>query len=158
MKKLCSEIDAPFVIFLAALFFYNEAQSLPPPRFEPMGPAFFPEWVLTGIMVFSLYNIFMPVLRYFRQGRTEEGTKKEKGPSCQGALLFGTIALFAVFILAVVYTDIHFLLLSFVFMCVLGFLLAGSIKEHFLAIVLTAAGVSAAIYLLFGVLLEVFFP
>ena len=157
MKKLWSEINAPFLVFLVAMFLYSESRSLPPPRFEPMGPAFFPQWVLTGIMALSLYNVIVPLAYRILKGTLP--TEQVNGDTNKCIVpLFATIGLFALYILVIVYTDIHFLLLSFAFISLLGFILAGTVKTHFLPIILTAAGIVGAIQLIFGTLLEAFFP
>ena len=109
-------------------------------------------------MILSLYNVLAGLVQHFRKASTEgEGQIKIVNTS-QLFLLLSTLALYTVFILIIVYTNIHFVFLAFLFICVLGFILVGSIKEHFVSIVLTAAGVSGSIYLVFGLLLESFFP
>jgi hypothetical protein len=80
------------------------------------------------------------------------------GISGETALLLTTILFLLGFILAIVFTDIHFLLLAFVFMVLLEFTLSKRTKQAIRPILGVAAGTVAAIYLVFGVILKTFFP
>ncbi len=161
MKRLLSEISAPFLILAAAAALFHHSRQLPPPRFEPMGPAFFPQLVLKGIIVLASYTIIKALYIYWKTGRREQSSSEafKTVQSGRGNLLPAvTVALFAGYILLIVFTDLHFLLLSFLFICVLCCVLNGSVRSCWLPAVLSAAGVVAAMYLVFGLLLGTFFP
>ena len=154
MRRLWSEIGLPTCLFIGAIFLFRESLLLPPPRFEPMGPGFFPKCLLVGIMLLTAWNILLGLLR-LRRG---EPAKTAQDSSDDPWRMPVVAALFTAYIAVVVFTDIPFLFLAAIFNILLGFLLSGWNRRALRAVVLSTLGVVASIYLIFGVLLQSFFP
>ena len=158
MRRICSELGFTFALFLAALFLYQESLLLPPPRFEPMGPGFFPKMLLMGILALCGWNLVLGALRLCR-------TRGDVVQACSGnddgryAWRVPVVALlFAGFLGLVVLTDWPFLALATLFSMFLGFLLSGWNRRALVTIALSSLGVTGFIYVVFGLLLQSFFP
>lgn len=108
-------------------------------------------------MILCIYDFIWPVIRKAR-GESFSSENIQEDVQHNYPLLFSTIFLSILYILIIVYTDIPFLVISFIFMSVLGFIIAGGIRNHLVPVICTALGVVVFIELIFGLLLGVFFP
>jgi len=162
MKTTFRKFYPPALIFAIAAFFYWYSFRFPVPRFEPMGPRFFPQCILIATMCLCILEMGKAVYQTARNshGRNtvEVDGQPTSGRSEETVLLLTTILFLLGFILTIVFTDIHFLLLAFVFMILLGFVLSKRTKQIIRPILGMAAGTVAAIYLVFGMILKTFFP
>lgn len=162
MKATFRKFYPPALIFAIAAFFYWYSFRFPLPRFEPMGPRFFPQCILIATMCLCVLEMGKAVYQALRTSGGEDDAGPEgrspSGRSEETVLLLTTILLLLGFILTIVFTDLHFLLLAFVFMVLLGFVLSKRTKQVIRPVLGMAAGTVAAIYLVFGMILKTFFP
>lgn len=160
MRRIWSELGVTACLFLVALFLLRESFLLPPPRFEPMGPAFFPKSLLTGILILCAWNLGLGVLRLCRD-RTAPADDKTGDAPAETVRDWRSVAValfFSGYVALVVLTDIPFLLLAVLFSAFLGFMLSDWNRRALPGIVLTSLGVAGFIYVVFGLLLQSFFP
>lgn len=162
MKTTLRKFYPPALIFSVAGFFYWYSFSFPAPRFEPMGPRFFPQCILIATMSLCILEMGKAAYQSFRNSLVDNEAGADGGPpsrvATETALLVTTILLLLGFILTIVFTDIPFLLLAFAFMILLAFVLSDRTKQVIRPILGMAAGTVAAIYLVFGMILKTFFP
>jgi hypothetical protein len=161
MKKKHKDLIISVFIVAVCVFLYHNTYQIPSPRFEPLGSAFFPRFILAGIILLSL---MLMVKRLFfdskSKGQDETDNKIGDDTSDHSGIRYalGVIFIFGVYILLISITDLPYLPLTFFFILGLGWFLALS-KTRALQIVLAAAvSVTLIIYLVFGRLLGTFFP
>ena len=162
MKATFKKFYPPALIFAVAAFFYWYSFSFPPPRFEPMGPRFFPQCILIATMCLCVLEMGKAAYQTVRNSLVENKAGPDghppSGRSEETVLLLTTILFLLGFILTIVFTDIPFLLLAFVFMILLGFVLSKRTTQVIRPVLGMATGTVAAIYLVFGMILKTFFP
>jgi hypothetical protein len=160
MSSTFERFYPPALIFAGAAFFYWYSFSLPAPRFEPMGPRFFPQCILMATMFFCLIDMGKAVYGTFRKRKQEDADKVTGNSSKKDefGLVLMTIGLLLGYILAAVLLDVHFLLITFIFLVTLGYVLSNRTRSVVRPLLQIAAGTLAAIYLVFDVMLQSFFP
>lgn len=156
MKPYYRDCILPILMMLGGAFLWSEANKIPPPNFEPLGSAFFPKLILFVIMALCALLICNNVWKGMKNAKFTEG---EEPTTSKGYLRMGiTLLLLFSYVLLISYTDISFLILTFVYMTIFGWFLA-SCKLKMLPWILLLAGVTTTIvYYLFGVFLGVGFP
>lgn len=159
MKK---DLATSACVFLASCVLYTQAAKLPGPRFEALGPAFLPKAIIGLIGILSLLDMVATILKSKRKVEAARHDA-EAAPENPGALFsivlpVASIALFVAYILLIEYTDLPYLALTFVYLVVAMWTLALFRKNALLPAILVALGVTACIYLLFSVCLELILP
>ena len=158
MKQLYKECLMPVLIIIGSLFLWLETNSIPPPNFEPLGAAFFPRFILVVLISFSALLVVRSVWQAVR-GRLISSEKEEPPTTATGYLRMGiTLALLVTYVLLIVYTDIHFLVLTLCYMLIFGWYLSSWRLRTLPIILLLAVATTGIVYALFGVFLGVFFP
>jgi len=122
----------------------QQAVALPKPRFEPLGPAFFPVLVLGCIVGLSVLHIVLELWKARRRTASEFVPAKSWRPSFNELLPWITASAFAGYVLLISYTDIPFLLLTFGFVMVMTWVMASFRRT----ILLPAIGVAMGLILL----------
>ncbi len=170
MKHLIQECGFTAFLLLGGAFLYRETFFLPPPRFEPMGPAFFPQFLLIGIMILCFWNLALRIAQIYRsQKESTQATQTvtttsplTEQQSNNVTLFFWRVpavaGLFTLYVSIIAFTDIPYLILSLIFSVFLSFLLSGWNKRALVVITLSSLGLIAFIYVIFGLLLQSFFP
>lgn len=150
--------SAGIILFCGILL--GQVYTLPKPRFESLGPAFFPKIVLYSIIVLSVVNIAQLLFAHWRQRVAKK--LPEPSPSGSFMLLWGlpllTVVYFFVYTLLMEWTDIPYVVLTFVYIVIGSWTLASFRRNALPVIVLVSACVTGFIYLLFDVFLHTIFP
>jgi len=134
------EIGTSLGIIVFCALLVQQALALPKPRFEPLGPAFFPLLVLGCVIGLSVLHIAIE-LRKARQ-KVDPAT----GPAKSGRTGFGDllpwicVAAFAGYVLLISYTDIPYLLLTFCFVALMAWTMASFSRTSWLPALGVAAG------------------
>ena len=158
MKQLYKECLMPVLIIIGSLFLWLETNSIPPPNFEPLGAAFFPRFILVVLISFSALLIVRSVWQAIRNGASSP-KQEEPSTTAIGYLRMGiTLALLVAYVLLIMYTDIHFLILTLCYMLIFGWYLSSWRLRTLPIILLLAVATTGIVYALFGVFLGVFFP
>lgn len=156
MKAYYRDCILPALLIVGGAFFWSEASKIPPSNFEPLGSAFFPKFILLVIMSLCALLICNNVWHGLRDETFPEDTKPT---TLKGYLRMGmTLLLLFSYVLLINYTDISFLLLTFVYMTIFGWFLTAWTLKMLPWIFLLAGATTIIVYYLFGVFLGVFFP
>ena len=167
-KKFTAQVLVPYIIIACCVYLWLPLEELPLPRFEPMGPALFPKILLGGIIALTVLDMILSRFEDRREEalRRKNAESREQG-SASGPELEETsgmsvpvfaVAGFVIYLLLISYTDISYILLTFVFVALESWYLGHFTKRALLLSVCTAVVVSGLIYGIFGVILETFFP
>ena len=156
MNKYYKDCLMPLLMILGGAFLWSEASLIPPPNFEPLGSAFFPKLILCVIFVLCTLLICCNV---YKGAKNTEFTEEKNVTTMQGYFrMFVTLVMLVGYILLIVYTNVSFLLLTFIFMVLFGWFLTSFKAKGLIPISLIAAGTTVVVYYLFGIFLGVFLP
>ena len=168
-------------ILAGCILMYREAAQLPEPRFELLGPAFFPKLILGAIIACTLLDMVLTVIKNARGNASANAAvessvepsdensqaanekKPEAGQKASnihtGIVLPIVIVLyFAIYTLLISYSPVPYLVLTFLYILATSWTLAFLSKKSFLPSALTALGVTAFIYVGFVYGLELILP
>jgi hypothetical protein len=135
---------------------------MPPPRFEPLGPGFFPIVIGLLLIAFALYGLLQLLVARRSLGRADVSlilgvgeAEHRKRPGLAVAL-FASVTAYA---LAIQFTPLDFTLATAIFVMALSLLLARRRTTKTIVVALVVSITSAAaLTLLFGNLLVVALP
>jgi len=158
-----SDLVILLFIIAASIFLFFQTNTIPAPRFEPLGSAFFPRLILGAIIILSLMLI---VKDYFFRRISEPEHDESISTSHlvrdeqagKVKYVWGTIFLFGIYILLISITDISYLLLTFCFLYLFVWYLSLWRVRFILHALGSALMVTLIIYLIFGHFLNIFFP
>ena len=148
----------PFFIILL-LFLYIQTNEIVAPRFEPLGSAFFPRLIISLMIFLNLILIIKSFIIIRRRKEFGRNVSSDSYITLQKIkYILATIFLFSLYILFIGMTDIHYLLLTFLFISILSWFLSLGKNKAFFYSIITGFVVTSVIYLIFGNFLNVFFP
>ncbi len=158
-----SELTSAACIMVFCAVLYHQAASLPLPRFEILGPAFFPKLVLSIIMGLNFLHMIMVVARHYREKPAAVSSAlAAKGGDEQSFFLrilpAVAVAYFVLYALMISYTEIPYLALTFVYVALTSWTLAFFRPGALLPAVLVSLGVTGFIYVVFARFLELLLP
>jgi len=161
LKKEVKEVlIALFLIGICAFLYVNTYQ-IPLPRFEILGSAFFPRFLLVAIIIFNIISIIVHIIKIKKYLSANEKLMTEsqsQAKKTQNSRVIFTIIALGLYILIISTTEISYFLLTAVFIFLYGCYLASWKWKNILPIACVSAGTTTIIYLIFGKLLKVFFP
>lgn len=157
MKK---ELATSIGIIVVCVFLVRQAMALPPARFEPLGPSFFPLLVLYAIIALVTVHIGVTLwkVRAAAPARVKEEEVGSWRPTFAGFMPLISIAAFAVFALTISYTDIPFISLAFVFVVLMSWTMSGFRVRSIPLITVVAAVLVGAIQWIFVDALNLVLP
>lgn len=157
MKK---ELATSLGIIVICGILVQQARTLPAPRFEPLGPSFFPLAILYGIIALMAVHIGRTLwkARTAATPRSQENSAEPWRPTFAGTMPLVSIAAFAGYTLLISYTDIHFLVLTFVFVALLSWTMSGFRNRSIPLIALVAAVLVGAVQWIFVDALNLVLP
>lgn len=144
------------ILFCCALI--AQAIKLPKPRFEALGPAFLPVCVLSVIIALSLLHMLTTWLKHRKQRPAVDGKVQKQDRILTIVLPIVAVCYFAAYTLLIAFTDIPYLALTFVFMLLGSWTLAFFRLKTLPVITAVSAGMTAFIYVLFGIGMQTIFP
>lgn len=148
------------IVLLCCILLWRELESLPPPRFEPMGPAMFPKMVigclalLTGLDVVSLWFHRKPAEKAEADGDASTTPRS----FASRIMPVVSVAFLAGYILLIELTDLPYVPLTFCFVFLESWYLGHFAKKALPLSLVGAALVTGLIWGIFGIILETFFP
>lgn len=157
MKK---ELATSLGIIVICAFLVQQARALPAPRFEPLGPSFFPLAILYGIIALTTVHIGITLwkARTAAAASAQENAAAPWRPTFAGMMPMVSIAAFAAYALLISYTDIPFLVLTFVFVALLSWTMSGFRNRSIPLIALVAAVLVGAVQWIFVDALNLVLP
>lgn len=156
MKK---EIGTSLGIIVFCGLLVHQALALPKPRFEPLGPAFFPLLVMGCIVGLSILHIGLVLWRARRSTPKKMGVPAERWrPTFRNLLPLLTVLAFAAYILLISYTEISYLVLTFAFVALLSWTMASFRRSAILFSLGVAAGLVVVVQGVFVTTLNIILP
>ncbi len=146
----------PLIIIVACVFFWFALGELPLPRFEPMGPALFPKIVLGAIIGLTLLDMLCRGLGGNTAAAGEKAREGNDPASTRRTLI--CLSGFLFYLLLLDFTDISYLLLTFLFIAAECWYLGHCGRRALVLALIVGLGITALIYFIFGVVLQSFFP
>ena len=141
------DIAISVFIIIGAAFLYRETGSIPDPRFEPLGSAFFPRVILVGMMILALMQMVRVLLFPKKEDEKTGGevkTQRRAAAGYIGLMLFLSFA----YILSISLSIVNFYGVTFLFVFLLtGFLGFSKIRAWCFGGLL-AAGLTSILYIL----------
>lgn len=155
MKK---EVATSLLVIVFCGAFLRQAMALPKPRFEPLGPAFFPVLILGVIIGLSVLHIVITLWRGRARAISPPSPETRRRSQFDESLPWISALAFAAYILLISYSDIPYLLLTFCFVVGLAWTMASFRKSAILPILVVAAGLLAVIQFVFVAGLNILLP
>ncbi len=157
MRETFQNFVVPCLMLLLCALFWRETNTIPPPNFDPLGASFFPRM---NISIIALCSILLLASNIYNKHKGKAST--EELPVSISAIEYMrmaiTLGMLLIYVLAIMYTEIHFIWLTFSYLSVFGMFLTQWDLRKLPGIILSATIVSAVIYGIFGMFLEIFFP
>lgn len=157
MKK---DLATSILIILVCGILVRQAMALPAPRFEPLGPSFFPLFVLYSVVALSAVNILMTLwkMRAGHQPIAVEGDARPWQLTLANVMPLVSIVTFAAFALLISYTTVPFVFLAFGFVVLLSWTMASFRVRALPAIVVVATVLAGTIQWIFVDALNLVLP
>jgi putative tricarboxylic transport membrane protein len=159
MHKEYRDLAISVALIVISCFLFRETSSIPAPRFEPLGSAFFPRLILISMIILSAGVIIQSIFRIFKNKKKEFISIQVAEPKGGGGLryVWAVTAILAAYILLMSLSIFNFFALTFVFLFLLTFFFGFGRLDFFFPALAVAAIVTAGIYF-FGKLLHLILP
>ena len=172
-KKFMERVFVPLFIIGLCIFFWTQLSSLPEPRFEPMGAALYPKVILGSIIFLTILDIILSPIEDRRKAKQAEQAAMSRQDAednavqqqnaeqpKQTSIWVPVIAIlgFIVYILLISYTDIHYSILTFLFITLDCWYLGNFTKRAFVLSALTAFLITGLIHITLAVFMDTILP
>lgn len=149
----------PLLLAAGSAFLLVPLNELPVPRFEPMGPALFPQIVLGCFICLCVADTAAALFRLRRAAAPQTDCRIEE-PETFAQRLRPVICLlgFLFYLWLLDATDLPYIPLTFIFMALECWYLGHFTRRALWLSLGASLGVTGVIYGIFGVVLETFFP
>jgi hypothetical protein len=151
------DIVISVLLIVASALLYRETHSIPRPRFEPLGSAFFPRVILISIIILAFGLIAQTLLHSYKKKQGVMIQTVKDGSNSDFRYVIVAIVIFAIYILFVSLSLVNFHILTFTFLFLLTFFF-GFCRIRALFAGLAVATIFTSCIYFFGKLLNLILP
>jgi len=141
--NLLKRITIPVSLIIVSIIFWIQTYRLPSPRYEPLGPSFFPRLLLLSIMGLSITDLFIQLV----PKESKDSSKASSGQTYK-YLAYSLIAIF-LYLIVIYLGMLNFILTTFIFLLAFIWILSPKKLNLIPAVLLISASTVLIIYLMF---------